>query len=361
MKRLKRWATPLILLSCAVLAACNSSGDNAQHAAHGGSDSVSHAGGAGSAGAGSAGAGSAGSRLGRGRLGWEQARPGQARLGRLGWGLRRRDRSPPLAAGRASAVASSSQRKLALGLRSARRTMSKRTMRIWRLAAHCLPRFALTWRAAPASTFERCTQSLSSCSAIVEHRGVPSWCWQPRGAAPLGGPCSNDMECDQGLCQREKGAPAGACAPPQPAGASCESPLRCAIGLRCSPPDYVCIVPAADGQNCRSSLDCSAGSTCDGEHCNPSQVGDRCSDGLIPCAPAQTCLLDQCAQLPNADETHSCLAGFQCSGTKRCAVQQTEQLERTGDCREAATVGAACDTRTPCLEPLTCRSGKCRP
>ena len=93
--------------------------------------------------------------------------PGQARLGQARLGAVAADRSPPLAAGRASAVASSSQRKLALGLRSVRRTMSKRTMRIWRLAAHCLARFALTWRAAPASTL--------SAARKARARAARSW------------------------------------------------------------------------------------------------------------------------------------------------------------------------------------------
>jgi hypothetical protein len=348
---MKPWATPLIALSCAVLAACNSAEDSPQHATDGGSGSASHLGGTGSAGAGSAGAGSAGAgSAGAGSAGADSAGgTGGQSIGAAGGGGSSIGSCEELAAQACARLAECAPYYVEAYYADQETCRSL-------FAAICND-----LASGSGVNFERCSQSLSSCTAIVDQSGVPSWCWQPRGAVPLGGQCSNDTECDEGLCQREKGATAGACAAPGKAGASCEPPLRCAIGLHCSPLDYSCFAPAADGQNCQFSFDCSPGSSCKGERCGPSQLGDACDSALLPCAPAQSCLLDQCAELPNADETHSCAAGFQCSGTKRCAVQQTGPLDRTGECRDAATEGATCDALTPCLEPLTCRSGKCRP
>jgi len=345
MKRM-HWATPFIGLTCGLLWACNST-KNHHQSSGAGSGSASHVG-----------DGSGGKANSSGAL-TVAGSGGGGSIGAAGYD------GADAAAGAPASIASCED----LGAQACARL------------AECAPYYVDSYYADQDTcrslfssvcsdlakgpmgvSFERCAESLSSCTAIMEQRGIPAWCWQPQGAVPLGGKCAVDTDCEAGLCQREKSATAGTCSAAAKVGEGCEPPARCAIGLRCGEPDHVCIVPAADGQKCKSSFDCLPGSSCgESERCAPSKVGDPCISGLAPCTPAQTCLLDQCAELQNADDTHSCVNGFQCSGKQRCAVQQTEQLERTGECRDAATAGATCDAQTPCLEPLTCRSGKCTP
>jgi hypothetical protein len=215
-----------------------------------------------------------------------------------------------------------------------------------------------------AVDFARCSTALGSCGSFTEHLGVPRWCWVPRGQSAMGGACLQDTDCAEGMCQILKGDVSGACTAPAKAGEYC-GPARCAVGLRCRASDGTCVTPLADGAACQSSLDCQTGSLCNTSGvCAPTEVGDPCTDGVQPCnaGRGQWCVAGQCSAKSWADGSHSCLSGgVECAGTDRCAIKQRNALERTGQCVAAADLGAACSAAAPCIEPLSCRAGTCRP
>lgn len=218
--------------------------------------------------------------------------------------------------------------------------------------------------AGKAVSLERCEVSLTNCSSFVEARGVPAWCWKPAGKAALGQSCVIDMDCDAGLCMRGKGDAAGVCGLPSAAGESCGASQRCATGLRCRAPEGDCVAPVARGKSCESPFDCEAGSKCQAGECAALQVGDACAQGSVPCdiGQGQTCVLDQCVEIALRLGGESCLSGTsECAGRDRCAIKQLKNLDRSASCVRAVSVATACNADTPCIEPLTCRSGACQP
>lgn len=213
-------------------------------------------------------------------------------------------------------------------------------------------------------SLERCGASLTACGNFVEARGVPAWCWKPAGKVALGQSCLIDMDCGAGLCMRSKGDALGVCELPRAAGASCSALQRCASGLRCRAPDGVCIAPATRGKPCESPFDCEAGSKCEDGACAALQAGDACAEGSVPCdiGQGQLCVLDHCVEMTLKVPGESCLSGTsECAGGDRCAVKQLKNLERNASCVRAVGFAVACDTDTPCIEPLTCRRGACQP
>ncbi len=213
--------------------------------------------------------------------------------------------------------------------------------------------------------FARCAQSLATCGSFVEALGVPAWCWKPRGPSALGGACMLDTDCKDGLCQRAKGDMAGACGKPASEGDSCASPTRCALGLRCSPIDSVCGKPVGVGKACAGPIDCQSGLKCTAEHlCASTLAGDTCDEVAAPCnrGAGQICVMGQCLDEVWAGADGSCFKGNEeCSGTTRCVVKQTSGLQREANCLATVGLDEACDTTKPCLEPLTCSKGVCRP
>lgn len=218
--------------------------------------------------------------------------------------------------------------------------------------------------AGTAVSLPRCEESLTACGNFVEARGVPAWCWKPAGKVALGQSCLIDMDCDAGVCIRGKGDTAGACRLPSQVGESCGASQRCASGLRCRAPEGVCVAPVARGQSCQSPFDCESGSKCQAGTCAAMKVGDACAEGSVPCdlGQGQTCVLDQCVDMTLKLTGESCLSGTsECAGSDRCAVKQLKNLDRSATCVSAASFATACNADTPCIEPLTCRSGACKP
>ena len=211
--------------------------------------------------------------------------------------------------------------------------------------------------------FARCAQSLASCGSFVESVGVPAWCWKPRGASAVGEVCIVDTDCKDGLCQRAKGDAAGMCGKPANEGTSCASPTRCALGLRCSPVDSVCRKPVGVGKSCDGPMDCQSGLKCTAEHvCTRTAVDDPCDEAISLCnrGAGQICVMGQCLAEVWADG--SCFKGNEeCRGTTRCVVKQTSGLQREASCLATVGLDEACDSTKPCLEPLTCTKGLCRP
>jgi hypothetical protein len=209
--------------------------------------------------------------------------------------------------------------------------------------------------------FVRCRDSLQGCSAIVEQRSVPGFCWNAPGQIENGGACLVDTDCTVGLCQRAKGDDHGTCAKPADEGSECLQPVRCQLGLRCDATTATCLRPAGLGANCDSPFACESGLSCNADgKCEATAAGSPCVSGIIPCGASQDCVFDECVERSLGDG--DCKnPSTECSGTERCVVQQLASFEQTAECRDTLRFDAECDATTPCIEPLSCRGGRCAP
>jgi hypothetical protein len=209
-------------------------------------------------------------------------------------------------------------------------------------------------------SFARCQASLS-CTSVVEARGVPAFCWNPAGAVPEGGSCLRDTDCEEGLCLRGKSEDHGTCGAPKREGQDCALPARCELGLRCDVTSGSCTRGAGLGSKCDSPFGCEAGLICGAEgKCEATVVGTACVTGILPCTPGQSCVFDACAASPISEG--SCKdPSTECAGTLRCVVQQLATFEQLAECQETGRFDAECDLTTPCIEPLSCRGGRCAP
>jgi hypothetical protein len=148
------------------------------------------------------------------------------------------------------------------------------------------------------------------------------------GATPVVG-CRGDLRCitassgtKAGLCTRapRKGEPCGL--------------LEgiCATGTICT---------ATQGGTCVAPDECGAGTVCDAStYCNWQ------GDGGASCAPRAA--VGQPCSPGNIGTAPPCLPPAVCLGpTYRCAVP--------------LTAGESCDANSPCVFPLSCQSGTCRP
>jgi len=178
---------------------------------------------------------------------------------------------------------------------------------------------------------------------------------------PVGGSCLRDTDCMDGLCQRGKSDETGSCAVPATEGGDCAAPARCELGLRCDVTVATCVRPVGEGKPCQSPFECEAGLSCTAEaRCEPSRAGSPCVTGIVPCSPGQSCVFDECVVSEFA-EGDCKNPSTECEGTERCVVQQLDSFQQIAACEETVRFGAGCDASSPCVEPLSCRGGRCAP
>lgn len=176
-------------------------------------------------------------------------------------------------------------------------------------------------------------------------------------AAPDGGMCTNNAQCDDGVpCTQDLCLVGGVCSH-MPTSASCMVPTRCTRSADCD--DMVvctrdtCLVNGTCGHTAQNDM-CSAGQTCD--------LTRGCSSGMTPpgtcrtdadCRDAYDCTIDACgadgrcaytAQNSRCSTGQVCRVGMGCLSERACS--------RDSDCDD----GMRCNGAERCAE-LACIAG----
>jgi hypothetical protein len=149
-----------------------------------------------------------------------------------------------------------------------------------------------------------------------------------RGLVPVGGACSDSIQCAGGWCQQPAPSCSGVCRALVGAGGSCAAGEHCADALFCDPVMFVCTQKRSVGGPCLGGAQCSDGLICAGAA--PFGQGGTCT--VRPAGVAG----DPCELALVGD---SCAPAFSCSG---------------GHCVARAAAGASCDPGSGCVDGFTC-------
>ena len=199
-----------------------------------------------------------------------------------------------------------------------------------------------------------------SCDDYMSARA--RWACAVRGTRANGQPCSDDAQCESGLCPSADLSCATCAATPAPGG-TCAAGDRCGFGMICTAAK-TCVYPVREGDACDAARPCEDPFYCSGGFCEaaPTAPGELCGTtyGIPDC--------DYRRGLYCSNATAgTCLEYFAAGPGKTCGVATGGQLVCVRDapctgsvCGNPPTVGQTCNsTQGFCAYPEQCVNARC--